>query len=167
MKRLHVEIEGALFETETSAAGGDGLLEVSVVGRDEPRQQVRVLRRGPDPLVLVGTRVVPLRALSERQREREVHFHGAPRRALVAAPGAVTARDHAPTESTLTSPMPGRIVSVSVQSGEQVAAGRLLLVIEAMKMQNELYSQADARIDAVLVKAGDTVERGAVLLRLG
>lgn len=167
MKRLQIEIDGVRFETETAAATGDALFDVQVAGADEQRRLVRVLRRDGDPLVLVGERVVSLRALRERQREREVHFRGAVRRALVAPPGMAAERDSAAAESVLSSPMPGRIVSVSVTAGDRVEPGQLLLVIEAMKMQNELYSQAEARIDAVLVKAGDTVERGAALLRFG
>lgn len=168
MKRLHVELEGERFETETSASSEAGVLDVQLRGSagSSPRS-VRVLRRGDDPLVLVGDRVVSLRALRERAREREVHYRGGVRQAFVAPPGAAGSRGRATRESTLTSPMPGRIVAVSVQAGERVEAGTLLLVIEAMKMQNELHSHGAVLIEAVLVRPGDTVERGAALLKFG
>lgn len=63
-------------------------------------------------------------------------------------------------------PMPGRIVRVLVASGNDVAAGAPLIVIEAMKMENELSAIHAARIGAVLVRAGETVEGGAKLIAL-
>ena len=62
--------------------------------------------------------------------------------------------------------MPGRIVRVACAVGEAVQKGSPLIVIEAMKMQNELYAKQDATVRAVHVKNGDTVERGAVLVEL-
>lgn len=61
-------------------------------------------------------------------------------------------------------PMPGRIVRVSCEAGSHVSKGAALVVIEAMKMQNELCAKADYVIRKVYVAAGDTVERGAVLI---
>jgi acetyl/propionyl-CoA carboxylase alpha subunit len=65
---------------------------------------------------------------------------------------------------SLTAPMPGRIVRVSCAAGQAVLKGASLVVIEAMKMQNELCAKADQVVRAVRVKSGDTVDRGAVLL---
>jgi biotin carboxyl carrier protein len=66
----------------------------------------------------------------------------------------------------VTAPMPGRIVRVVVAAGDSVESGAPLIVIEAMKMENELHALHAARIGAVLVKAGDTVEGGAKLISL-
>jgi len=66
----------------------------------------------------------------------------------------------------VTAPMPGRIVRVMVAPGDSVESGAPLIVIEAMKMENELHALHPARIGGVLVKAGDTVERGAKLISL-
>ena len=55
---------------------------------------------------------------------------------------------------------------VVVAPGDSVESGAPLIVIEAMKMENELHALHPARIGAVLVKAGDTVERGAKLISL-
>lgn len=62
--------------------------------------------------------------------------------------------------------MPGRIVRVLCQPGASVTLGSPLIVIEAMKMQNELCAKADAVVRAVHVSPGQTVERGALLLEL-
>jgi biotin carboxyl carrier protein len=63
-------------------------------------------------------------------------------------------------------PMPGRVVRVLVRAGQEVQKGTPLVVIEAMKMENELRSPRDGSIAEVLVSAGDTVERGARLVVL-
>ena len=55
------------------------------------------------------------------------------------------------------SPMPGSIVSLSVEKGQTVADGQELLVIEAMKMQNVIKAQADGAIKNILVKPGESV----------
>jgi biotin carboxyl carrier protein len=62
--------------------------------------------------------------------------------------------------------IPGRVVSVTVGSGEEVTTGQQLLVIEAMKMQNELRATRDGRVDRIAVSAGDTIEVGDLLLVL-
>ncbi len=64
----------------------------------------------------------------------------------------------------VTAPMPGRIVRVMVTAGDSIESGASLIVIEAMKMENELHAMHAARVGAVLVKAGDTVEGGAKLI---
>jgi biotin carboxyl carrier protein len=64
----------------------------------------------------------------------------------------------------IVAPMPGRIVRVLVAPGDSVESGAPLVVIEAMKMENELTALHAARVGTVLVKAGDTVEGGAKLI---
>jgi glutaconyl-CoA/methylmalonyl-CoA decarboxylase subunit gamma len=66
----------------------------------------------------------------------------------------------------VTAPMPGRIVRVLVTPGDDVESGAPLVVIEAMKMENELHALHAARVGTVLVRAGDTVEGGAKLISL-
>lgn len=62
--------------------------------------------------------------------------------------------------------IPGRVVEVRVAVGDLVAGGETILVLEAMKMQNEIRADAVARIAAVECAPGQTVETGAVLVRL-
>ena len=66
----------------------------------------------------------------------------------------------------LVAPMPGLIVRVHVQVGDQVQVGQGLVVMEAMKMENELRVQAGGRVRNVLVAAGAVVEKGALLIEL-
>ncbi len=66
----------------------------------------------------------------------------------------------------VTAPMPGKINKVSVAVGDQVKAGQLLLVMEAMKMEYTLKSPADGKITAIGFKTGDQVVLGAVLVHV-
>lgn len=66
----------------------------------------------------------------------------------------------------LVAPMPGLIVRVNVQEGDAVQPGQGLVVMEAMKMENELRAQSAGTVKAVQVKPGTAVEKGAVLIEL-
>lgn len=81
---------------------------------------------------------------------------GAGPRAQRAAAGPISVR----------APMPGRVVKVLVTPQASVRAGQGLLVIEAMKMENELRAPRDAKVSAVTVSDGSAVEAGALLLTL-
>jgi pyruvate carboxylase subunit B len=61
-------------------------------------------------------------------------------------------------------PMPGLVVRVLVEPGQQVQAGQGLVVLEAMKMENELKAKANATIRSVSVNPGQAVEKGQVLI---
>lgn len=63
-------------------------------------------------------------------------------------------------------PMPGMIVRVSVKAGDRVEAGQGLVVMEAMKMENELRATAAGTVRSVEVTAGTAVEKGALLVAL-
>lgn len=67
----------------------------------------------------------------------------------------------------LKAPMPGLVVRVQVVPGQQVSAGTGLLVLEAMKMENELKAPAAAVVKAIRVQPGEVVEKGQVLLEFG
>ena len=63
--------------------------------------------------------------------------------------------------------MPGKILSVAVSAGTAVKKGDLLLVLEAMKMQNEIYAPQDGTVSDVRVSANQTVATGDILVVLG
>jgi biotin carboxyl carrier protein len=67
---------------------------------------------------------------------------------------------------TLKAPMPGLVVRVEVEPGQQVTAGAPLVVLEAMKMENQLAAPAAGTVTAVRVQPGVTVEKGAVLVEI-
>jgi acetyl/propionyl-CoA carboxylase alpha subunit len=66
----------------------------------------------------------------------------------------------------LVAPMPGLVVRVNVKPGDQVQAGQPLVVMEAMKMENELRSTSTGIVSSIRVQPGAAVEKGAVLVEL-
>jgi len=72
--------------------------------------------------------------------------------------------DHAAGAQTVVAPMPGRVVRVLVEPGDEVAARQGVVVVEAMKMENELRSPKAGRVKDVQVTAGASVEAGRVLI---
>jgi len=93
-----------------------------------------------DPALHVGAQRIPYRVDDPRARSRR------------------NARTDGPV--TLKSSMPGRVIRVLVEKGEAVAAGQGILVIEAMKMQNEIKSPKEGRVRELRVSPGDTIAAG-------
>lgn len=88
--------------------------------------------------------------------------------APVAAAPAVAAPAPAPAASSgegekIASPMPGTILSVNVTAGQSVKSGDVLMILEAMKMENEIMAPKDGVVTSVAVTAGSTVESGTLL----
>jgi biotin carboxyl carrier protein len=87
--------------------------------------------------------------------------------AEVIDPRAWRGRRHGALEAEgrqqILAPMPGKIVRVLVQAGEKVQAGQGLLVVEAMKMQNEIRSPKSGTVERLLVKEGQPVNAGEIL----
>lgn len=148
----------------------DGVL--SFIWNGEP-QAADILEVEPGCYsVILGGHSVDVRIDAARNPDPDVHafraslYDGAyefalqdPMKALLAASGGSSASGGA-----LASPMPGKIVKVLVKEGETVAEGQTLLVMEAMKMQNELKSSCAGAVAKVHVEEGATVETGAKLV---
>ena len=86
---------------------------------------------------------------------------GAPAAAPVAAPAAAPVASGA--GESITSPMPGNILAVNVAAGDRVKKGQVLMILEAMKMENEIMAPRDGKVTAVAVAKGAAVESGALL----
>ena len=69
-------------------------------------------------------------------------------------------------ELHLKAPMPGLVVAVPVTEGQEVKKGQVLIILESMKMQNELKSPRDGIVDRIKVKAGESVEQKQTLLNI-
>jgi acetyl/propionyl-CoA carboxylase alpha subunit len=72
--------------------------------------------------------------------------------------------DHQRVSPVLKAPMPGLVLRIQVQPGQQVAAGGGLVVLEAMKMENELKSATAVVVKSLRVQPGEAVEKGQVLI---
>ena len=88
-----------------------------------------------------------------------------------AAPAAAPAAPAAPAVTgsgePVNAPMPGNILKVNVTAGQAVKSGTVLVVLEAMKMENEIMAPKDGTVTQVLVQKGSTVDTGAPLVVIG
>lgn len=83
------------------------------------------------------------------------------------APAAPAPAPAAGGKETVSSPMPGNILGVNVAQGDTVKKSDVLLILEAMKMENEIMSPCDGTVLSVNVTKGASVETGAVLCVIG
>ena len=100
----------------------------------------------------------------------------APKAAPAAAPKAAPAPAAAPAAPAgaagaagavaVTAPMPGKILGVKASAGQAVKRGQVLLILEAMKMENEIVAPQDGTVATINVAVGDSVEPGATLATL-
>ena len=109
---------------------------------------VSVARRGEDFSVAVDGRTHHLRLLDERAQRRRARGTG--------GDGAREVR----------AAMPGKVVAVLIEPGTAVKRGQGILVIEAMKMENEIAAPRDGTVAEILVKPGQAVESGELLARI-
>ena len=160
--RYLVNVRGRELGVEVKPLS-DGRLRVTVEGSSEPPLDVTLF--GGTELVAAighhilelhasGTEVVvgaernPVRVESRERRERS------PSSARAGTSGSVRA------------PMPGRIVKVLVEPGGAVEKGAGVVVVEAMKMENEILAPISGSVERVFVSAGDAVERGTPLVEI-
>ena len=161
--KYYVIVDGAEFEIEVSPEGIvtiDGeQVEVDMVrvpGQnvyslllEHHSYEIAVEEERDGYAILVQGQQFHVRVEDERQRRL---MSG---RSQLAPPGG---------DVNVTAPIPGRVVKVEVDVGDEVRAGQPLVILEAMKMENEIRSHRDGRIRAVHVSPGDNVDQGAVLL---
>jgi biotin carboxyl carrier protein len=141
---VEVRVNGERVDADVAAT--PDALSVRVGDR-----MVDLVTEGKLPELRVSATDVRTRVRVESERARAV---SGGRRQGAAASGAVQ------------SPMPGRVVKVLVQAGQAVEQEQPVVVVEAMKMENELRAPKAGKIASVAVKAGDRVEAGAMLLQI-
>ena len=90
----------------------------------------------------------------------------APTSAPAPAPAAAPAAPAAAGSVSVDAPMPGNILDIKVSNGASVKGGDVLLILEAMKMENEIVAPQDGTVASVNVNKGDTVEAGQTLVSL-
>lgn len=91
----------------------------------------------------------------------------APAPAPAAAPVAAAPAAAPGSGNPVKAPLPGTIFSISVKVGDQVNVGDTVLVLEAMKMQNNIEAEYAGTVTSIVVNPGDSVMEGAVLLTIG
>lgn len=85
------------------------------------------------------------------------------------APAPVASKPAAPASAgsvNVDAPMPGNILDIKVSNGASVKAGDVLLILEAMKMENDIVAPQDGTIASINVNKGDTVDAGQTLVTM-
>ncbi len=142
----HVSVDGQTYEVDFEAVSGQPVYSLIVNGRSHESY----IQPGDDAWqVLLRGRLYPVKVEDEREK-----------RLRAAAGGGVAETG----EFHLKAPMPGLVVAVPVAEGEQVEKGQVLVILESMKMQNELKSPRDGVINRIRVRAGESVEQKQALL---
>jgi biotin carboxyl carrier protein len=148
--RYRVVMDGARYLVDAARIGEFGLSLILGDGGVTSREvQIAPAGSRGDLLVALDGRTVPA-ATNGRRRRRA---------------GADAAADVG--EQTVVAPMPGRVVRVLIGPGDHVTARQPMLVVEAMKMENELRSPKAGTVKEVTVSAGMSVEAGRVLVTIG
>jgi biotin carboxyl carrier protein len=141
-----VIIDGTTYKIDFEAVSGQPVYSLIVDGKSH---EAYVQEGEEDWQVLLRGRLYPVKVVDERERR------------LRAAAGGGVAEGG---EYHLKAPMPGLVVTVSVEEGQEVKKGQVLLILESMKMQNELKSPRDGVVNRIRVKAGESVEQKQALL---
>jgi biotin carboxyl carrier protein len=160
--KYHVTVNGRSYEVELDAGRVtvDGVAHRAALAESSTPERLLNLDGRPYPLplwnegrgrwtVLEGGERFEVEAVDERTAHirslaREVGGHASPR--------------------ALKAPMPGLVVQVLAGQGQKVVEGSSLIVLEAMKMQNELKAPVSAVVESVAVTSGSVVEKGEVLI---
>jgi len=142
----HVRIGERLLEMDFESVSGQPVFSLILDGKS---YEAFVYQNDEEWDVLLRGRQYQVRVEDEREKR------------LKAAAGGVSVADG---EFPLKAPMPGLVVSVLAEEGQPVKKGQALLVLESMKMQNELKSPRDGVVGRVRVKAGESVEQKQTLM---
>ena len=142
----HVSINGKILDVDFESISGQPVYSLILDGRSHESY----IARGDDHWqVLLRGRLYPVTVEDEREKR------------LRAAAGAGVVESG---EFILKAPMPGLVVAIPVSEGEEVKKGQVLLILESMKMQNELKAPRNGIVHRIKVKKGESVEQKQTLL---
>jgi acetyl/propionyl-CoA carboxylase alpha subunit len=144
----HVTVNGVTYQVDCESVNDQTVYSLVINGHSY-EAFVSEGEAAPDWDVLIRGALYAVRVEDEREKR------------LRAAAGA---HSHATGEYNLKAPMPGLIVSVPVSEGQTVQKGDILVILESMKMQNELKSQRAGTVTRVRVQPQQSVEQNQILV---
>jgi biotin carboxyl carrier protein len=142
----HVSLNGTVMDVDFENISGQPVYSLVIDGKS---YEAYVYEGEEELQVLLLGHQYPVQVEDEREK-----------RLKAAAGGRVSEAG----EFHLKAPMPGLVVAIPVQQDEQVAKGQVLLILESMKMQNELRAPRAGKVVRIRVKPGETVEQRQTLL---
>lgn len=142
----HVSMNGKVYEIDFESVSGQPVYSLIVDGRS---YESYIYQGDDNWQVLMRGRLYPVKVEDEREKR------------LRAAAGGRVAETG---EYHLRAPMPGLVVAIPVSEGQSVKKGQVILILESMKMQNELKSPRDGTIGRIRVRPGESVEQKQTLL---
>jgi len=134
------------------AVGLDGLYRLRVQARKRPMKMFRVTIDGQEYDVTV------------EEVKRAATPHGAVRPAKATKTGGLAAGAAPGGERAIRSPMPGKVLAVNVAPADAVDTDTVLLVLEAMKMENDILAPAEGTVKSIHVRPGEAVNTGDVMM---
>ena len=142
----HIVVNGKTYQVDFVSVSGQPVYSLIADGKSH---EAFVRESDEGWQVLLRGRLYPVNVEDEREK-----------RLRAAAGGGVAETG----EFHLKAPMPGLVVAVPVEEGQQVKKGQVLIILESMKMQNELKSPRDGAVSRIKVKQGESVEQKQALL---
>jgi biotin carboxyl carrier protein len=142
----HISINGKTYEVDFESVSGQPVYSLIADGKSH---EAYVRESDDEWQVLLRGRLFPVKVEDEREK-----------RLRSAAGGGVAETG----EFHLKAPMPGLVVAITVEEGQEIKKGQVLLILESMKMQNELKSPRDGIVNRIKVRAGESVEQKQALL---
>ena len=149
MNKYEYKVQGVDYEVEIEDVEGN-IAKVSVNGIPFEVEMKQPIKAAP--------KVKKVEAAKPVKPAAPVAAAPAPATSPAAAPGV---------GAKVTAPLPGTITDIKVTVGQTVHTGETVVVLEAMKMQNNIEAENDGTVTSVMVKQGDTVMEGTVLVTIG
>ena len=157
MNKYQYKVKGVDYEVEIAEVEGN-IAKVNVNGIPFEVELQKPINAAKHPTMTAPKVQAPQPAAAQPT--------SVPAAAPAAQSEAPAAAPAAGAGQAVKAPLPGTITDIRVQVGQQVSAGDIVLVLEAMKMQNNIEAEATGKISAIMVKQGDSVMEGTVLLTI-
>jgi biotin carboxyl carrier protein len=145
----HITLDGKPYEVDFTSIGNQPVYSLLINGRS---LEANAVPTGDGWQVLLHGKMFEARVEDEQAVRARAVAHAAP---------------DTPNEWLLRAPMPGLVVSLPIAPGAEVKKGAPLVILESMKMQNELRSQKDGTVKEIRIQPGQAVEQNQVLVVVG
>ncbi len=160
MKTYQYKVQGVDYEVEIAEVEGK-IARVNVNGIPFEIEMQKPINAAKHPALAATKRTAPVAV--EEAAPAAAAPAAAPVQAAAKPQPAAPAGSGAPVKA----PLPGTINSINVKVGDKVNVGDVVIVLEAMKMQNNIEAEQAGTISSILVNVGDSVMEGAVMLTIG